>query len=262
MNTPQVGGQPEQHERPGARRPGAGAASGVASHRLVGLVPLEHAHDRVRRLPHRGLHRVRGDQAGHDEGEVGRGALELVGVALDEAAEQHAHRHDVEERREERLRRPTPRQVRLVDRRPVVELARITRSARLELPTGCDVGGRPSVHQRPAGEPEEDVLERGPADQHGDRLEAALVHLGDHLLAVVGCRRAAGRAAPRPGRRGRRSSPRPRRARPDPEPELGDLARGVVADQVERGALGDDQRPCPSPRAGRTAARPRPCSGW
>ena len=44
---------------------------------------------------------------------------------------------------------------------------------------------RPSVDQRPAGEPEEDVLEGAAAHQRRDRLEPALVHLGDHLVAVV-----------------------------------------------------------------------------
>ena len=91
-------------------------------HRVVDALPLDHAHDRVRRLADGGLHRVRGDQAGDHEVEVGGRALELVGVAVDEAAEQHAHRDDVEERREERGddRRPPGA---LVDRGPVVDLA-------------------------------------------------------------------------------------------------------------------------------------------
>ena len=87
-------------------------ASGVASCAKNVLCHLMDAHDGVRRLADRERHRVRGDEAGDHEGEVGGRTLELVGVGLDEPAEQDAHRHDVEQRREEVLTTP-PRQVRL-----------------------------------------------------------------------------------------------------------------------------------------------------
>jgi hypothetical protein len=46
-----------------------------------------------------------------------------------------------------------------------------------------------SVDQCPAGQPEEDVLERGPAYQRGHRVEPALVHrstLEDVFLRLTG----------------------------------------------------------------------------
>ena len=119
-------------------------------HRVVDPLPLDHRHHGVRRLAHRGLHGVRRDQPGHDEREVGRRALELGRVALDEAAEQHAHRDDVEERR--RRRRRSPSRARCACRRSTSSRTGGRCPRRSGRPTGrtwCSYGRHQSTSVRP-----------------------------------------------------------------------------------------------------------------
>ncbi len=209
-----------------------GDAERRGDHPEVGLVPLDHPHDGVGHLAEDRRHRLGGEQAGRHEGQVGRRALELGRVAVDEAAEQHAHREDVEQRRHEGrddAALPGP----AVGDGPVVEEPGGARD---------DVAGRQGRHQstsvRPV-EPQEDVLQGRAADQGHDRLQPALVDLGDRLLAV-------GAVEEQPV--GQHLDPlgevldlgRQRLVLADAEAELGDLARRVGADQLERRALGDD----------------------
>ena len=94
------GGDPEDHERE-VRRDHVDDVERRGDLRVVGAVPLDVAHHGPRGLPRRGLHRLRGDQPGRHEREVGRRTLE-VGAAAHEATEQHPHGEDVEQRHHER----------------------------------------------------------------------------------------------------------------------------------------------------------------
>ena len=69
-------------------------------HRGVHLVPLDVAHDRVRRLTERRHHRLHREDAGHDVLQVGH-PVDPAGAVVDQRAQAQAHRQQEEQRRQE-----------------------------------------------------------------------------------------------------------------------------------------------------------------
>ena len=129
-----------------------------------------------------------------------------------------------------------------VDDRPVVDLAADHRHR----PGSGDAAGTvaarwPSVDQRPAGEAQEDVLEGGAADQHGQRVAGrARGPAASVSVAVVGVeQQPVGQHLDPVGEVGDPLGELPR-GRPTANRSSSDLAGGVVADQLRRRALGDD----------------------
>ena len=77
-----------------------GDAQRRGEHRGVHLVPPDVAEDGVGRLAEGQPHRLHGDDARHDELEVGD-AVDAAGAVVDQGAEAQAHRQQEEQRRQE-----------------------------------------------------------------------------------------------------------------------------------------------------------------
>ena len=200
-----------------------------------------------------GLHRLRGQQAGRQEGEVGH-AAEGRGRAATKRAQADAHRGQEQDRRDERSRKRAAPDAPVDDQAGACsgrESPRDWPMARFR-PTRSAYG-RSGAGRRPPGCCAERALVSGRSPRACDRR--------GRLLAIGGVdQHAVGQLLDALADAVELAVERVLHA--DREAQLEHLARRRTARSA--GAANPRPRswPCPSPPAGRTAARPRPCSAW
>ena len=182
-------------------------SSGVAAAAWYERNHLTRGEHRPERLAFAELHGGRREQAGRDEVQV-RLTLDESGVLAHQMTDADAEGGEEEDGEQDGARDRTAPRLGVADRvvPPTAPPARASRGA-------CRTC-RHSVHQRPAGQAEKDVLERTASHQRARRRDAAACDLTQGVVALVdveqhpvgqhldalGEGRQAGRAAPRANR--------------------------------------------------------------